>query len=100
MRQKPTIKELEKLLKEILDQDAKQRVRSRRTIPAEVAEAMNYFVLWGRARTRAEALLLLARPLANEVIDKVRAVSAEAAAMTQALPEPKRGRKPRKPADA
>lgn len=96
MRQKPKIKELEKLLGDILEQDTKQRVRSRRTIPIEVAEAMNYFVLWGRSRTRAEALLMLARPLATEVIEKVRAVSAEAAAAVDAQPAPKAARKPRK----
>jgi hypothetical protein len=68
---KPRTKQLDALLSEIIAEDSRQRAKSRRIIPPEVVEAMDYFVLWNRARTRAEALIQLALPLSVGVVEKV-----------------------------
>jgi hypothetical protein len=74
MRIRAKTKQLDALLSEIIEEDTKQRARSRRIIPPEVVEAMDYFVLWNRARTRGEALIQLAQPFSLEVIEKVRSI--------------------------
>jgi hypothetical protein len=79
MRMRPKVQQLDALLGDILDEDAKRGARSRRTIPPEVTEAMDYYVAWGLARNRAEALVRLAQPLSLEVVDKVRSLDLSAA---------------------
>jgi hypothetical protein len=74
MPMRPKVVQLDTLVKEIVDEDAKRRTRSKRTIPVEVVEAMDYYVAWGLARNRAEALVRLAQPLSIEVIAKVRSL--------------------------
>jgi hypothetical protein len=71
---RPKVQQLDALLCEILAEDSKRRGRSRRTIPSEVTEAMDYYVAWGLARSRAEALVRLAQPLSVEVVAKVRSL--------------------------
>ena len=78
MRTRALLKQLDDLLDEILAEDARTRARSRRIIPREVADAMEYFVRWKRARNRAEALIQLALPLAVGVTEKVREVDLKA----------------------
>jgi hypothetical protein len=79
MRMRPKLQQLDDLLSEILEEDGKRRARSRRSIPSEVTEAMDYYVSWGLARNRAEALVRLAEPLSIEVVAKVRSLDLQAA---------------------
>jgi hypothetical protein len=79
MRMRPKVQQLDALLAEILAEDEKRRARSRRTIPADVAEAIDYFVAWKLARNRAEALVRLAEPLSAEVVAKVRSLDLQRA---------------------
>ena len=79
MRMRPKLQQLDALLSEILAEDAHRRTRSRKSIPTEVTEAMDYYVSWGLARSRAEALVRLAEPLSIEVVAKVRSLDLEAA---------------------
>jgi hypothetical protein len=76
---RPKLQQLDALLTEILEEDGNRRARSRRSIPVEVTEAMNYYVAWGLARNRAEALVRLAEPLSVEVVAKVRSLDIQAA---------------------
>lgn len=77
MRMKPKVKAADAILAEILADDAEQPGRSRRTFPPELAEAIGYYLQWGRSRNRLEALIELATPLAGEVVDKVRSIGTE-----------------------
>ena len=77
MRMKPKVKAADAVLAEILADDAAQPSRSRRTFPPELAEAIGYYLQWGRSRNRLEALIELATPLAGEVVSKVRSIGTE-----------------------
>jgi hypothetical protein len=64
--------EIDRALEEVMKYDAKRRARSRRLIPEELVEAMDYYVRWGLASNRGRALIELARPMAHEVVARVR----------------------------
>ena len=66
--------EIDRALDEIMKYDAKRRARARRIIPDELIEAMDYYVRWGLARNRGRALIELAKPMAHEVVAKVREI--------------------------
>ena len=66
--------EIDKVLEGILKHDVRRRTRGRRVVSEELLEAMDYYVRWGLARNRGRALIELAKPMANEVVKRVREV--------------------------
>jgi hypothetical protein len=66
--------EIDRALDEVMKYDARRRSQARRLIPEELIEAMDYYVRWGLASNRGRALIELARPMAHEVVAKVREV--------------------------
>ena len=66
--------EIDRILEVIIKHDARRRATSTKIISDELLEAMDYYVKWGFARNRGRALIELAKPMANEVVQRVRDV--------------------------
>ena len=66
--------ELDRVLDSIIQQDEKNKARSRRLLPPELVEALEYYVRWELAPHKGKALIDLAMPMAREVVEKVREI--------------------------
>jgi hypothetical protein len=64
--------EIDRVLEGIIKHDMRRRKRGRRVVSDELIEAMDYYVRWGLASNRGRALIELAKPMANEVVQRVR----------------------------
>jgi hypothetical protein len=93
MRIKPNVKAVDVLLAEILASDDVQSNARRRTFPREVAEAVRYYMVWGKANTRLEALIKLAAPLSIDVVNRVERIGRETDAETASQKVRQRGRR-------
>jgi hypothetical protein len=70
--------EIDRILDVIIKHDARRRLTGDKIISDELLEAMDYYVRWGLARNRGRALIELAKPMAGEVVQRVRQVGIKA----------------------
>jgi len=70
--------EIDRILEVIIKYDARRRAGEEKVVSDELIEAMDYYVRWGLARTRGRALIELAKPMAGEVVQRVRKVGIKA----------------------
>jgi hypothetical protein len=70
--------EIDRILEVIIKHDARRRTTGDKIVSDELLEAMDYYVRWGLARNRGRALIELAKPMATEVVQRVREVGIKA----------------------
>jgi hypothetical protein len=70
--------EIDRILEVIIKNDARRRGTDEQIVSDELIEAMDYYVRWGLARSRGRALIELAKPMAGEVVQRVRKVGIKA----------------------
>jgi hypothetical protein len=70
--------EIDRILEVIIKHDARRRTTGEKIVSDELLEAMDYYVRWGLARNRGRALIELAKPMAAEVVQRVRDVGIKA----------------------
>jgi hypothetical protein len=79
--------EIDRILDVIIKHDARRRMTGDKIITDELLEAMEYYVRWGLARNRGRALIELAKPMAGEVVQRVRQVGIKAVAELSGTPQ-------------